>query len=209
VTAFLPDPAMIRERSADALVRLRLPPPAGFPLLWAAGARGVLRQQGEIEARLAVVSVVLACCLGTSQEAAMAWLLEAHLLDQVTQAEWRFVTAGHGDRRVYALHHEAAYVLAWALGIAMDLDPTRPAPGGLLARLPNLAVREPYARWRARTLVAPRRLGEVAAQLDLYACLDWSAEIARRHRLPLPGSMNSDAVGQRRLALEWIVVAGG
>lgn len=205
MTERLPDPAMVRLRGASALERLGLPrPPRSLPLLWAAGERVALRRRQEIEARLAVVSVVLASCYGMPQHEAMAWLLEAHLLDEVTEAEWGFIVGRAGDRRVLSLHHEAAFALAWVLGIALDLDPTRPASSGLLSRLPNLPAGEPYPRWRARSLASPREPVEVAAELDLYTCLDWAAFAARGR--PAVDWMNANTIGQRRLTLEWTLL---
>lgn len=210
MTDRLPDPAPIRQRGLTALQRLGLPiPPPDFPMLWPAGAPGELRQREEIEARLAVISVVLACCFGMPQNAAMAWLLEAHLLDKMTTPEWRFIIGRVGDQRVFPLHQEAAFVLAWTLGLATDLEPTRPAGSGLLSRLPNLPAGESYSRWRSRTLAVPRKPVEVAIQLDLYSLLEWSVLKLRELRQPIRAWMDPNILGQRRLTLEWLLLVPG
>ncbi len=202
-----PDPHGIRQASLDELNRIGLPiPPANFPLVWDLGDRVELRPLADIEARIAVLDVVLGRCFGMPPELAMEWLLDAHLIDRLTPPEWQFVALGEGDQMVFALHLEAVFALAWVLGIALDLDPLRPSPQGLIERLPDLPRGEPYEAWRSRTLTAPREPREVAALLDLYYCLDWAYLEAERASIQLPGVLDSNAIGQRRWALEWAVV---
>jgi hypothetical protein len=200
----------VRVASLEDLRRLGLPlPPPQFPLVWEVGDRVSLRTTGELEARTAVLNVVLARCFGMPQEAAMSWLLNARLVDYVTKPEWQFVMAGKGDRRALALHLEAAYCLMWLLGVTKHLDPTEPAQEGFAELLPDLRHGESMVGWRSRTLVAPRDPGAAAAMLDRYYCLDWAYLEAERRRLPLPGLIDSHAIGQRRWALEWAVVLTG
>jgi hypothetical protein len=192
------------------LARLRLPvPPPQFPLVWEDGDGVALRSAGELEARTAVLNIVLARCYGMPQDAAMSWLLNAHLLDAVTKPEWQFVMANRGDRRALTLHLEAIYALLWLLGVIGHLDPGEPAQDGLVQLLPDLPNAESMLSWRSRTLVAPRSATEAAAMLDRYYCLDWAYLEAERRRLPLPGMIDSHAIGQRRWALEWAVVFFG
>lgn len=210
MTVAAPDPQQVRNTSLSELERLRLPlPPVSFPLVWEPGDLVDLRPRAEIEARMAVLNVVLARSFGMPGELAMQWLLDAHLMDRLTPPEWAFVSTGDGDHRAFALHLEALYALAWLLGIALDLDPIRPSADGLIERLPQLHDGETYPQWRARTLTAPREPRESAATLDLYYCLDWSYLEAERHRLPLPGLIDSNTIGQRRWALEWAVIFEG
>ncbi|MBT8226656.1 MAG: DUF4272 domain-containing protein [Dactylosporangium sp.] len=206
MTAPLPDPLRVREHNLGVLEKLGLPlPPSGFPLVWEAEDEVSLRPRDEIEARMAVLNVVLACCFGMPQEVAIAWLLDARLLDRLTKAETRFVVSGEGDQRIFALQYEAVFALAWLLGIAMDIDPMLPAAEGLTERLPNLPASESYAQWRGRTLAAPRRAVDAAVQLDLYYCLDWAYLAAEKEGQALPGLVDSNTIGQRRWALEWAV----
>ena len=177
--------------------------------MWEPGDSVELRPLSEIEARMAVLNVVISCCFGMPQDAAMAWLLDARLLDHLTKPESRFVVGGEGDPPTFSLHHEAVFALAWVLGIAMDIDPALPAAEGLTSRLPNLPANESYAHWRGRTLAAPREPVDVALQLDLYYCLDWAYLTAEREQRPLPGLIDSNTVGQRRWALEWAVALYG
>jgi hypothetical protein len=201
-----PDPRAVRAASLSELRRLRLPlPPPHYPLAWEPGDMVALRPSAELEARTAVLNVVLARCYGMPQQAAMSWLLGAHLLDSVTRPEWQFVTAGRGDRRAFVLHLEAIFGLVWLLGLVKRLDPAEPPEDRMVDLLPHLPAAESMAQWRSRSLIAPRDAAEAAAMLDLYYCLDWSYLEAERHRVPLPGLIDSNAIGQRRWALEWAV----
>lgn len=206
MTSPLPDPMMVRNHNLAIVERLSLPLPHDeFPLVWDPGDEVVLRQRPQVEARMAVLNIVLACCCGMPRERAMAWLLDARLLDVLTPSESRFIVGAEGDERVFALQYEAVFALAWILGIAMDIDPTLAAADGLMERLPNLAAGERYDQWLGRTLAAPRRAVDAAVQLDLYYCLDWAYLEAERQALPLPGLIGSNTIGQRRWALEWAV----
>jgi hypothetical protein len=210
MTVAAPDPLPIREANLRALERLGLPvPAANFPMVWDPGDQIELRPRADIEARVAVLNIVLARSFGMPSERAMEWLLDAHLVERLTRPEWHFVVADEGDHFAFALHLEAVYALGWVMGLIRDLDPRRPSGNGLVQRLPNLPDGESFAAWRARTLTAPRSATEVAGLLDLHYCLDWAYLEAERHKLPLPGEIDSNAIGQRRWALEWAVVFHG
>ncbi|GIF70518.1 DUF4272 domain-containing protein [Asanoa siamensis] len=205
-----PDPRPIRAASVDELRRLRLPtPPAGFPLVWEPGDEVELRPTGDIEARTAILHLVLARCFGMPPQAAMSWLLTSHLVELVTPPEWQFVVAERGDRRSFVLHHDAIFALAWLLGMSKHLDPTAPTDERLMDALPHLPEGETFRTWRSRILAAPRDAAEAAAMLDFYYCLDWSYLEAERRGIDLPGVIDANAIGQRRWALEWAVVFKG
>lgn len=210
MTVLTPDPRAVRMANIEELRRLRLPlPPEQFPLVWEPGDEVQLRATAELEARLAVLHLVLARCFGMPPQAGMSWLLSSHLVEKVTPPEWQFVAGSRGDHRSFVLHHDAVFALAWVLGLTRHLDPTSPSDDGLLALLPDLPAGETFAKWRSRTLAAPRDAAEAAALLDLYYCLDWGYLEAERLRLPLPGLIDANAIGQRRWALEWAVVFRG
>lgn len=205
-----PDPDQIRAASLKELSRLGLPmPPPTFPMVWEPGDEVELRSRAELEARAAILNVVLARCFGMPSQRAMSWLLEGHLLDQLTPPEWQFVASGEGDMHTFALHIEALAALAWLLSIIKRLDPASPGGEDLVSLLPDLRAGEPYQGWQSRVLSAPRDPREGAAMLDLYYCLDWAYLEAERRREPLPGLIDSNAIGQRRWALEWAVVLSG
>jgi hypothetical protein len=207
--ATAPDPDKARALILDELYRLGLPvPPPNFPLVWEPGDQVELRPRAEIEARAAILNVVLARCFGMPGQRAMSWLLDARLLDKLTKPEWHFVASGEGDARSFSLHIDAVATLAWLLGIVKHLDPAGPVPN-LVSLLPDLRTGETFQHWQSKTLAAPRDPRDAAVQLDLYYCLDWSYLEAERRRLQLPGTIDSNAIGQRRWALEWAVVFHG
>jgi hypothetical protein len=210
VTVPAPDPRAVRAASVEELRRLRLPlPPPQFPLVWERGDEVELRPTYEIEGRTAILNLVLARCFGMPQQAAMSWLLNAHLMHAVTPPEWHFVMSGRGDHRSFVLHLEAVFALTWVLGLTKYMDPAGPSDDRLVELLPNLPAGESFGAWRSRTLAAPRDAAETAAQLDLHYCLDWGYLEAERIGAPLPGVIDANAIGQRRWALEWAVVFHG
>jgi hypothetical protein len=205
-----PDPAAVRARSIDELYRLRLPlPPSTFPMVWDVGDAVELRAVPEMEARAAILNVVLSRAFGMPSRLAMTWLLDAHLMERVTQPEWHYVASGQGDDHSFALHLEALTALAWLLGLIGQLDAAAPVADNLTSLLPNLREGESFPQWRSRSLIAPRDPVAAATMLDLYYCLDWAYLDAERRGQPLPGLIDSNAIGQRRWALEWAVVLHG
>lgn len=205
-----PDPRAIRDASLEELSRLGVPlPPPHFPLVWEPGDEVGLRPTGELEARIAILHVVLARCFGMPPEAAMRWLQAGQLVAHVTPPEWQFIVDGQGDQRSFALHHDAIFALGWVLGLTKHLDPLYVVDKQFMELLPNLPANESFAEWRARILAAPRDAAEVAALLDLYYCLDWAYLEMERLGVPPPGEVNANAIGQRRWGLEWAVVLRG
>ncbi|MCA2213877.1 DUF4272 domain-containing protein [Jidongwangia harbinensis] len=210
MTKAAPDPRAVREASLDELERLGLPlPPAGFPLVWEPGDGVDLRPTREIEARVAVLHVVVARCFGMPTDLAMGWLLNSHLVEAVTPPEWQFVVGGKGDHRSFVLHYDAVFALAWLLGLSRHLDPVAVPEDRLMQQMPDLPGGESFESWRSRSLVAPRDAVEAAVLLDLYYCLDWAFQEVESAGRPVPGEINANAVGQRRWALEWAVVFSG
>jgi hypothetical protein len=210
VTVPAPEPRAVRAASLDELRRLGLPlPPEAYPLVWEPGDGVDVRPTAEIEARIAILHLILARCFGMPAQAAMSWLLASHLLESLTPPELQFVMGGRGDHRSFVLHHDALFALAWLLGLTRQLDPTQPVDERLVERLPQIVGGEGFQDWRARILAAPRHAAEAAALLDLHYCLDWAYLEAERLGLPLPGLVDANAIGQRRWGLEWAVVFSG
>jgi len=210
MTKAAPDPRAVREASLDEVERLGLPlPPPGFPLIWEPGDTVELRPTVDIEARAAVLHVVVARCFGMPTELAMGWLLGSHLVDLVTPPEWQFVIGAKGDHRSFVLHYDAVFALAWLLGLSRHLDPTAPPEGRLTSQMPDLPAGETFGSWRSRSLMSPRDPVEAAILLDLYYCLDWAFQEADRIGMRPPGEIDGNAIGQRRWALEWAIVFQG
>jgi len=204
-----PDPIATRLANLAELQRLGLPlPPESFPFVWEPGDMVSLRPTREIEARAAVLAVILERCFGMPPATALTWLDENRLNDEVTDFEFDFIKGGVGDHHAFALHLDALAALTWVLGLGRRLDPTSPPdPHGPL--LPDFAAGESFAHWRARMLPAPREPELVAAVLDLYYCLDWAFLAVENAGGERPGVLGSAAIGQRRWGLEWAVVLSG
>jgi hypothetical protein len=161
-----PDPHRVRAASIDQLRRLDLPtPPPNFPLKWEMGDTVEMRPPSELEGRTAILNVVLARCFGMPGEAAMAWLLDAHLLDHLTKPEWSFVATGEGDHRSFTLQpggHLRAGLDArpwWGTWIPRSRRPTIWSPS-----CRNLPSKETFMAWHGRTnpMPAPARSGDRA-----------------------------------------------
>jgi hypothetical protein len=208
--AACPDPVAVREGTLGQLELLRLPiPPENFSLVWDQGDEVELRPRADIEARCAVLNVVLARAFGLPAQDAIGWLEEAGLLDRLTPPEWDFLAEGVGDVPSFALHTEALAALAWLLSLVKGLDPAAPGLLNAAPLFPDVAAGERYRSWQGRVLAAPRDPRDAAVALDLYYCLDWAYLEAERYHLPLPGIIDSNAIGQRRWALEWAVLLHG
>jgi hypothetical protein len=206
-----PDPHRVRAASIEELRRLDLPtPPPQFPLIWELGDTVDLRPPSEIEGRAAILNVVYARCYGMPGEAAMAWLLDAHLLDHLTKPEWSFLASETGEQHPsFALHLEAIYALAWLLGLVPEMDPTEPVPEAIMEKMPHLPSKETFSGWRERINPSLAPAPEAAAALDQIYCLDWAFLETERRRIRLPWLVHSQLIAQRRWALEWAVVFRG
>jgi hypothetical protein len=210
MSAVCPDPAAVRSATLQQVELLGLPaPPETFPFVWDAGDEVDLRPRAELEARCAVLNVVLARVFGLPPAQAIAWLEDAGLVDQLTPPEWDFVADGVGDVPSFALHTEALAALGWLLSLVKGLDPAAPTVLNAAPMFPNVPAGERYRSWLARILAAPRDPRDAAVALDLYYCLDWAYLEAERYQLQLPGLIDSNAIGQRRWALEWAVLLHG
>jgi hypothetical protein len=204
-----PDPVATRRANLAELQRIGLPPPPeNYPLVWEPGDMVALRPTREIEARAAVLFVILERCFGMPADAALRWLDANGLNDEATDFEFDFIKGGVGDHHAFALHLDALAALTWVLGIGKRLDPTTP-PDPQIPIMPDLNAGESFVQWRARTLPAPREPELVAAVLDLYYCLDWAFLAMENGGTPSPGMLGSAAIGQRRWGLEWAVVLNG
>lgn len=210
MSAMTLDPRQIRSRTCGDFRRLGLASAERFPLMWRPDEDVSLRSVPEIEARAAILSVLQARVMDMPPQMAMRWMLDAHVLEELTKDEWAFIAGGVGDPRRYAQQLDALYGMAWLLGLVEGLDPQRACADGLAAVFPDLRKGESFGGWRARTLTTRPDPWEVASLLDLYYCLDWAYQDAARRGLPAPGPLDPAAVWHRRWALEWaLVVRGG
>lgn len=208
--ALAPDPGEIRAATLEELAGFGVPlPPEEFPLVWDPGDRVALRATGDLADRAAVLHLLLARVFGMPPADAIRWLMDGRLLPVVTPPEFQFVSGQEGDRDAFALHIEALFALSWTLGLVDHLDPSMHCADGLTGLFPDLEAGESHLAWRAESDFAPVESGEAAALLDMYYCLDWAYQDARRRHEPAPGPVEPYVIGQRRWALEWAVVFTG
>jgi hypothetical protein len=205
-----PDPAEVRATTLADLAELGYPlPPDGHPLVWEAGDGVALRPAEHLLARCAVLNVVLAAVFGAPAGMTCGWLERNGLRTAATGPEWQFLSRGLGPADLYGLHIEAVWGLAWVLGVAPELDPSRYCADGLASWLPDLGADEAFEDWSVRAHAEPRPAAEVAALLDLHYCLDAVHTEALMTGTPPPGRTLPYVVGQRRWALEWACVFTG
>ncbi|GAB3997506.1 hypothetical protein GCM10029992_20570 [Glycomyces albus] len=117
-----------------------------------------------------------------------------------------FIACGRGERTRYADQLESLYAVAWLLGLADHLDPGAECSEDLPELLPDLRAPESFGDWRDRRLTPTRDAAVVAEMFDLYYCLDWICDQARRSGRSLPNGVDDSLVWHRRWALEWAVV---
>jgi hypothetical protein len=204
------DPRHIRTRTCDGLTQLGVPVrPDYLPLIFAPGEDVALRPMRDIESRAAILNVVQARVFDMPPQAAMRWLLDAHVLEALTSDEWQFIATGRGDARRYSEQLESLYTLAWMLGLVPHLDPSEYCSDSLPTLMPDLRTGEAFDKWKGRTLPSCRDAVEVAEMLDLYCCLDWLYTDARQRGGGPPGPHDESLIWHRRWALEWVVVLSG
>ncbi|HEU5129562.1 MAG TPA: DUF4272 domain-containing protein [Glycomyces sp.] len=204
--SLISDPRSLRARTVDGLGALGIPaPPDRFPTPFPDNRVPRLRARGDMEARAAILNIVQARVFNMPEELAMRWLLDAHVLDHLAPDEWGFIACGRGDRARYADQLESLYAVAWLIGLVDHLDPTAACAEDLPELLPDLRRPESFSEWRDRHLTPLRDAGVVAEMLDLYYCLDWVCDQARRSGSPLPRGIDDSLVWHRRWALEWAV----
>lgn len=210
MTSLLFNPRQIRSRTCDGLAQLGVAVRSDYlPLIFAPGEDVALRPLRDIESRAAILNIIQARVFDMPAHLAMRWLLDAHVLEELTGDEWHFIATGRGDPQRYSEQLEALYALAWMMGLASHLDPTEYCSDGLPRLMPDLRSGEPFSIWKARTLPVCRDAVEVAEMLDLYCCLDWLYSDSRRRGAPPPGPLDESLIWHRRWALEWVTELTG
>lgn len=210
MTSLLFDPRQIRSRTCEGLAQLGVPVRTDYlPLIFSPGEDVALRPLSHIESRAAILNIVQARVFDMPADMAMRWLLDAHVLEELTPDEWQFIATGRGEAQAYSEQLESLFAIAWVMGLAPHLDPSEYCSEELPNLMPNLRTREPFNAWKARTLPASRDAVAVAEMLDLYCCLDWLYTDALRRGVSPPGQLDASLIWHRRWSLEWATVLNG
>lgn len=190
-----------RARSLTLVQRLSLPVPSHLPAI----DPGVLRDSEEVMSRLLCAHAAAAASYGFDRQKASGWLEEEDVVDQLTEAESRFLS-GDSDAAVFQERVEAMWALAWALGLTASLAPETPCDSSFARMLPDLLKLE--SSNAVRTRVRPRDVAEIEEAQDLYYCTHWGVrELTLKGQAPPIPTMAQWVIEERRRALEWLLSA--
>ena len=148
---------------------------------------------------------VAAVAFGFERAKAVAWLHKESLAGSLTEPEARFVFDSAGPPGRFRLQFEAMWALAWALGVAPELDFAEDCDARFVSMLPNLKECESSGRFRHN--ITPRLLEPIVAACDLAYCLHWAIRESELAGAPPPGKLKHYLVVERRRALEWLLSA--
>jgi hypothetical protein len=197
------DPETVRAEAVAELAPWGIVPPDDLPRLTAGPARAA----DEVVWRAQALHGVLDIIHGAPVDATYAAVAAAGADRWISDAERAYlaglVDGGPDVEAEYRLswRAEGLYALVWMLGVAPDLPLTR-----------ELDLRPAYfqpvdaALGPAPPGLALRPVAEIATKLDVLLCAQWAV---REHVLDdWPVDMEPEAIGERRRALEWVLVPG-
>lgn len=190
----------IRGESIEAAKRLGVDVPATLPLL---DAGLEMRSTGETTSRILAMNAVVATAYGFDKAKAIAWLNQETLTDSVSEQEKRFVFEGAGQPDRFKVQVEGMWALAWAMGIANELNFAKDCDNRFVTMLPNLKQSQSSADFRKKA--NPRPLEQVVAACDLAYCLHWAIRQSELTGKRPPGNLKPYVVVERRRALEWLL----
>ena len=194
------DVKKIRDESIQTAKQLGVDVLPSLPLL---NSPVEVRSPTEIISRLLAMHAVAAVAYGFDKAKAIAWLNQEVLTDSLTAAEKHFVFEGVGQPSRFQVQIEGMWALAWALGIALELDFAKDCDNRFVMMLPNLKQGQSSINFREKT---QQRLAEqIGAACDLAYCLHWAVRQAELSGRPAPGNLKPDVVVERRHALEWLL----
>ena len=154
-----------------------------------------------VRRRALALCAVVAHAYGWPDEAAMGWLRQEALSDELSPLESRFMLQGAGRPEEFQLNVQALWSLAWLLSLVTEFPWQRSPPVDLVHKFPDLKAGQGIGLFvehsRLRTSV------EVLAEADLAYCIHASCvDLAIEDRAPpfLP-----QAVAARRRPLEWVI----
>jgi len=190
----------IRDESIGAAKRLGVDVLATLPLL---DAGLEMRSASETASRILAMNAVAATAYGFDKAKAIAWLNQEALNDSLSGQEKRFVFEGAGQPDRFKVQVEGMWALAWAMGIANELNFAKDCDNRFAAMLPNLKQSQSGADFRKKA--TPRPLEQVVAACDLAYCLHWAIRQSELSGKRPPANLKPYVVVERRRALEWLL----
>jgi hypothetical protein len=190
----------IRHESIEAAKRLGVDVPATLPLL---DAGLEMRSASETASRILAMNAVAATAYGFDKAKAIVWLNQESLTDSLSEQEKRFVFEGAGQPDRFKVQVEGMWALAWAMGIANELNFAKDCDSRFVRMLPNLKQSQSSADFRKNA--NPRPLEQVVAACDLAYCLHWAIRQSELTGKRSSGNLKPYVVVERRRALEWLL----
>jgi hypothetical protein len=194
------DLKLIRNQSIQAAKRLGVDVSVSLPLL----DTGLeMRSANKTITRILVMNAVAATAYGFDKAKAIAWLNQEDLTDSLSEQERCFIfdAMGHSDR--FKVQVEGMWALAWAMGIANELDFAKDCDSRFVMMLPNLKQNQSSADFRKKA--NPRALERVVAICDLAYCLHWAIRQSELAGKRPPGNLKPYVVIERRRTLDWLL----
>lgn len=190
----------IRQGSLKVASRLGYPTNESLPLL---DDVGVSRSPEEILTRSLSLFGVVAHSYGFPSESALSWLEGEGLTDQLSQIEYKYLTAGSGDSKSFQRQVESLWALTWALSIHENFDFSQLCSNDFIGLFPNVKTGESSQNFRSS--VKFRGIEEVLVESDLAYCLHWGLTAAGISEKQIPNAVPIYVIANRRKALDWIL----
>jgi hypothetical protein len=191
------DAKAIRIQSIEVARRLGVTELSTLPLL---DAGLEMRPIEDLVKRLLALHAVVAVAYGFAPAKVIPWIEAEGLRPFLTSSEWSFVAEGVGDKGKFQVLVEAAWALAWGLGLAAEMDFAKLCSPVFVKMLPNLHASDRGELLRTR--IRPLALPMIAGACDLAYCLHWAVRQAELTGKTIVG-LKSYVVTERRRALEW------
>ena len=190
----------IRDESVEAARQLGVQLLTTLPLL---DAGLEMRSASETTSRILAMNAVAATAYGFDKAKAIAWLNQEALTNSLSEQERRFIFESVGLPDRFKVQVEGMWALAWAMGIANELNFAKDCDNRFVMMLPNLKQSQSSADFRKKA--NPRPLEQVVAACDLAYCLHWAIRQSELVDKRSPGNLKPYVVVERRRALEWLL----
>lgn len=166
-----------------------------------------LRSLDRVIDRTLAMNVVVHCAYGLDSARAKKWLTQENLLAELTEEEADFVDHAAGEEEEEFLWYvDALWALMWTLGKVESVDVQVQVDDDFVYKFPMVPELESSQEFRRSAALRPRE--EIFSALDLLYCLHWAIrerETKGFDPFLLPCGIESDAIIDRRYALEWVL----